>query len=1113
MSTNDTESRRVATQPRDTSARSFRTARQPNSGEEPLRHRRKLGAASAAAVLIASLLTVAGPGNAGAPAPLRLGHGTSGTDQPRTVTLITGDRIIVHARGGISLQPRDNVRYLDYSYKGHHYVIPSDALPLLRDERLDRRLFDLTGLLDAGYDKRDTLPLLITGGAPKGLKATRALPAIKGFAFQATQQELRAQWKTLASEPGTKIWLDGIRKPTLDVTVPQVGAPAAWAAGFDGAGVKVAVLDTGIDATHPDLAGKVIAAQNFGSEFEDERDLVGHGTHVASTIAGSGAASGGKYKGVAPGASLLDGKVCVEFGCAESWILAGMQWAAESGAQVVNMSLGGGDGPEIDPLEQAVNDLTAQYGTLFVIAAGNSGFGGDYTLGSPASAEAALAVGAVDKSDVLAPFSSRGPRIGDSGVKPEITAPGVAVVAANSKDGFLGTPGERYLTLSGTSMATPHVAGAAAILTQQHPQWTALRRKATLAGSAQPNATDGPFAQGAGRLDVARAITANVSADPVTVGFGLQTWPHEDDPVVTKDVTYHNTGATDVTLQLSLSDTVGGTFSLNTTSVTVPAGGSATVKLTADTRQGTATGPLGGRIVATGAGGVRVQTPYGLDREQQKYTIQSIQTDRAGNPAESYLTVLVDLERDKDYLIDDPDGTDEVRLPAGEYFVFSWIDTPMQEGRPSTTQLVWPKFTVTADQTLRMDARTAGAHKVTVPDKTVTPVLATADATLEIEGGGISASVGVDSFDRLFTGHLGPKQVAGFHASAQGILARVDGQQIEPGLVYTLAWQQTGSFFQGLDKKLRPRDLATARESSAKTGLTHGAVIRIPNLRGSAWAIVLRQELPANSMHIFNTEVPWNLEFNEFLITPEGFPRLMAYAREEDKRYEAGRTYHEKFNRAVFGPALPQSRFTEEWVSRAEDDIIVIGALFGDAQGRAGFARIDKARVALYRNGELVGEQPNIANLFSVPPESARYRAEVSAERGTQFGLSTKVSVTWSFNSSHVDGIKRLPVTVIGFRPQLDDYNSARAGAHMLFPLEVRQQQGSDAKRIRSLTVSVSYDDGATWQDAKVLDLGGRRFVLVKNPSAAGFVSLRAKAEDRGGNTVEQTIIRAYEVK
>ncbi|MGN9844984.1 S8 family serine peptidase [Nonomuraea sp. H19] len=117
---------------------------------------------------------------------------------------------------------------------------------------------------------------------------------------------------------------------------------------------------------------------------------------------------------------------------------------------------------DLDPLEEAVNSLSARTGTLFVISAGNDGRPG--TVSSAGSADAALTVGAVDRSDRIADFSSQGPRQGDHAIKPDITAPGVNIVAAAA--------GGAYRTLSGTSMAARHVAGAAAILAQKHPDWT-----------------------------------------------------------------------------------------------------------------------------------------------------------------------------------------------------------------------------------------------------------------------------------------------------------------------------------------------------------------------------------------------------------------------------------------------------------------------------------------------------------------------------------------------------------------------------------------------------------------------------------------------------------------
>lgn len=268
--------------------------------------------------------------------------------------------------------------------------------------------------------------------------------------------------------------LDRALQLSLHESVPQIGAPSAWVAGFDGTGVKVAVVDSGIDAGHPDLAGKVVAAKNF-SAAEGTQDAHGHGTHVASTIAGSGAASGGAYKGVAPGAELINARALDAKGWgSDSSVLAAVEWAVEAGADVVNLSLGATDTPGISLLEETVNKLSDQ--ALFVIAAGNDG-PAVTTVGSPGSAERALTVGAVDGKDALAAFSSRGPVVGDGAVKPEVTAPGVDITAAKFNS-------SGYQAMSGASMAAPHVAGRrpclrsstrAGAASRSRPTWSVRR--------------------------------------------------------------------------------------------------------------------------------------------------------------------------------------------------------------------------------------------------------------------------------------------------------------------------------------------------------------------------------------------------------------------------------------------------------------------------------------------------------------------------------------------------------------------------------------------------------------------------------------------------------------
>src|SRR6185369_11086894 len=187
-----------------------------------------------------------------------------------------------------------------------------------------------------------------------------------------------------------------------------------------------------------------------------------------------------------------------------------------------------------DPMSQAVNDLSASTGALFVIAAGNTGPGG---IGSPGAASAALTVGAVDSSDNLAWFSSWGPRLGDGGLKPELTAPGVDILAARSQY----SPGSgSYVSMSGTSMATPHVAGTAALVAQEHPDWTGQQIKDALVSTTHET-PDIPVTQGGtGRVDANAAVLGTVDAS-ATAWSGFYPWSHTADQPTAKTITYTNT--------------------------------------------------------------------------------------------------------------------------------------------------------------------------------------------------------------------------------------------------------------------------------------------------------------------------------------------------------------------------------------------------------------------------------------------------------------------------------------------------------------------------------------------------------------------------------------------
>ncbi|MGH2900759.1 MAG: S8 family serine peptidase, partial [Solirubrobacteraceae bacterium] len=449
---------------------------------------------------------------------------------------------------------------------------------------------------------------------------------------------------------------------------------------FTGTGVTVAVLDTGVDATHPDLAGRVAEQREFIDDGLGTSDVVGHGTHVASTIAGNGAASGGKFRGVAPDATLISGRVCEPRGCPGSAILAGMAWAAaEAHAQIVNMSLGGDDTPDIDPLEDAVNQLSAQYGTLFVIAAGNRGFSAQ-TIESPGSADAALTVGAIDRDGTRAEFSGQGPRVGDEALKPDLTAPGVGIVAARAS--VVGPdPSDpnspSYLAISGTSMATPHVAGAATLVHQQHPSWTGAQLKAALMAAAAPNPAQTALEQGAGLVDLERATRQALAAEPPSLSLGAIESPFTG--AQTRTLTYRNDGGQAITLALTATlaptgaPTPPGMITVSPAALTVPAGGAAAATVTVDHQASALEGQFSGAVIAT-AGDQRVVTPIAVDRHPPAFNLTLRALDTAGAPTRAGVLVIALPSGDTGQILVDGEAT--LRLAIGRYALSATLSDP-----------------------------------------------------------------------------------------------------------------------------------------------------------------------------------------------------------------------------------------------------------------------------------------------------------------------------------------------------------------------------------------------------------------------------------------------------
>ena len=286
--------------------------------------------------------------------------------------------------------------------------------------------------------------------------------------------------------------------------------------GLNGEGVVVGVLDSGIDSDHESLSGRVLKTKDFVSSYEDNvpNDGHGHGTHCSGTIGGTNA--GGKHIGVAPGVNFIMAKIFGDTGSTTTAaIMNGMQWITDPDndpetndfPRVVSNSWGG---PLRDKWQGIINTWRS-IGIIPVFAAGNSG-PRPGTIGAPGAYKEVISIGATDSQDDIARFSSRGPvnYKGEIYIKPDISAPGVDVYSAK--------PGGGYQNMSGTSMATPHVAGVVALMLQANPDIEVERVREILQDTSLDLGKPGrdPFF-GSGRINAFDAVSLVITGGHAAV--------------------------------------------------------------------------------------------------------------------------------------------------------------------------------------------------------------------------------------------------------------------------------------------------------------------------------------------------------------------------------------------------------------------------------------------------------------------------------------------------------------------------------------------------------------------------------------------------------------------
>ncbi len=1119
------------------------------------------------AILVAAvLLLAAAPGSATGSAAAQ-GAGARlarpGPERGVAITLLTGDKVLLRQRPGdrqaVQVVParRRGARptFQIVSIRGDVHVIPGDVHHLL-GRLLDLDLFNVSALQRMGYGdaRASSLPLIVqrrTASRPPALaraslRPVRELASLRATAMRQPRADAAKLGAALAGTTATatrtsgtlagvsRVWLDRrFRATALDPNLTQIGAPAAWSAGLTGKGVKVAVLDTGIDTTHPDLrGGKVVAEANF-SEADSTTDHYGHGTHVASIVAGTGARSGGDRKGVAFEASLLNGKVLDDFGFgSESGIIAGMEWAARQRARVVNMSLGGWPTDGSDPMSQAVTRLTNQYRTLFVVAAGNSG-PGDQTVETPGVATAALTVGAVDAQDQLADFSSRGPRYGDYAMKPDITAPGVDIVAARAAGTALGEPvGQWYTSVSGTSMATPHVAGAAAIMAQRWPSWTPGRIKAVLMGTADPNPDLSVYAQGGGRLDVGQAVGQRLIARRANLDFGWFRYPQTAAEPVTKPLLLQNLGAAATTVDLNLEleaedggPAPAGMVAVTPSRLTLAAGASATAQVTVDVQAG-APGRYSGAVVATPATGPAIRTPLGFYKEPERYDLTLEAIGRDGQPASFADAGVLNVDNGElfaDFLVFDEDATLTLRVAPGNYHIMGFV---AGADFGSVSMVGDPEVRVTGATTYALDARRAEPVRLGIQGVATDPT---------------TADIGWTRLDEPGTYGLASSFSGGPELASGGLFAEPTDEPV-----------RVGQF----EVELRTRLIPAGAGSAATTPtlwdlLQYGG--EIPDPPDYVLSAAERARLARTDGHY--RALNDNADYLDVRI---GFAPLQFFAGGSYEPIAVPRTRAEYVSPApitwlhdaawsrgeafidFYGPAFVQfepGQQSDEWWfgaplhakaygERDAESMFVAVADLRDTGGHDGWPwewsedPVATQALRLYRDGRLLASAQEPFLQAAVPAASARYRLERDLDMDGLTRLANVSRTRWWFDSEAPAGQDTLglpPLLGVDYQAApLGGRNGAVAGQPVTVDLDVARQEGAEPSEVVATHLWLSTDDGGSWRLLRLGKVGPGRYRAVIPGSrlrSGTWVSLRTWARDAGDSRIHQTLIRAFPVR
>jgi subtilisin family serine protease len=1083
------------------------------------------------------------------------------------VTLITGDVVVAtifpDGRKSFAVEPADPTeQFASFTQGNDTYIIPSSA----RLDKLDMNLFDVDYLLREKYYELPYLPLLVTSTSRRAIQSlvtdqslrtwiTHTFGILPAFAAKPKASDVKSAYESLVDRPETaKIWLDKVNHVTLNESVPLIGAPSVWSMGYDGTGVRIAILDTGIDATHPDVSGKIVNAVDMTDDGTTD-DLYGHGTHVAIIAAGTGTASAGKFKGVAPGASLMNIKVLNRYGYGyDSWIISGIQHATDSAANIISMSLGGSPTDGSDPLSQAVDAAVAK-GVVVAVAAGNSG---DYlTVGTPGAARQAITVGASDKLDTLAYFSSRGPTV-DFRVKPDVLAPGVNIISGHAAKCIPSSvcsyipnpPGQPssgppnyppyYTSLSGTSMATPHVSGLIALVKQRNPSWTPAFIKDALINTALQLDGYNVYEQGGGRIQAPDAVQTTMLMDPGSYSFGVLSSPPTASAY--SDFAMYNFGDSTITVSFSVTlvdlqteISYPSAVTLNATSVDIPAGSSEGIRLMVDLVS-LPTSLYSGLVYATKAGRTTIHSIFGFAK-LRPVTVTKLNRQRTAasdyiyawkTDASSWFNLMLNYRSG----LADTGGHATFFLGDGIY-TFASFDSD------ETGMTIAENVEVSSQVDLKLDERNnmGISFDPAIPDQKIFQVRFRLSFEIPIPGG-TPYGTNTHFIDFLYVSNRYPSSSDMF-VGATSAHALFNYQYFpgsaynpaDPDFIAATSWGDLQYHIHGISVPIVwVADYSRIVEKSTQYSVKLNPSSRTLNTMlwpyNKAWFDSQR-----NLGRPFWMDVQWNYYTflpqvrTEFLSPDTYYSELVTlqpppgvwvwlesplpvtvYGLYEVRETWPGRVWE------------PGELFAETWngifssqlnlVVRSPYSADMIGSTFMDSYLHAFGDNAGEVtgKLTVRKEGWLFSTDLYPVFQYSVPIDGfGTYVVNIHGTQGCE-PLSTETDANYTL-SIQSDGLLLPPL--IEFRSsQLDLYNTATGS-----PVQIDVRVDTPSSIVTDVTLKYSMDDGGSWIPVNVKATPDpKQFSADIAVSTSGYVSLWATARDGNGNMVSQIVKKAFAV-